>query len=54
MMAGNAVAVVEASAEARYEEQDPLGEPEWTMSAGWLAVVVALALGACVAVGLLA
>ena len=52
-MAGDAVAVIEASAEEPCEEQDPLSEHEWTMSAGWLAVVVALTLGACAAVGLL-
>lgn len=54
MMASDAMAVVEAAAEPRAEEWDPLAYPEWTMPARWLTLLVALSLGACVAVGLLA
>ena len=54
MMAGDAMAVVEASAETDGVEWDPLAHPEWTMPAGWLTLLVGLSLGACVAMGLLA
>ena len=53
MMAGDAMAVVEASVEAGTDEWDPLAYPEWTMPAGWVSLLVALSLGACVAAGLL-
>ena len=55
MMAGDAMAVVEAGAEPCGEACDPLlACPEWTMPAGWLTLLVALTLGACAAAGLLA
>ena len=57
MMAGDAMAVVEASREADpeagTEAWDPLVQPEWTMSAGWLALLVGMVLGTCIAAGAL-
>ncbi len=57
-MAGDAMAVVEASREADAEVHmeeawNPLAQPDWTMPAGWLALLVGAVLGACVAAGAL-
>ena len=54
MIASDTMAVLEAPAEAKVDVWNPLAGPDWTMPAGWVTLLVAVGLGACVAAGLLA
>ena len=54
MMASNTIAVLEARADATVDVWNPLAGPEWTMPAGWLTLLVAVCVGACVVAGLAA
>jgi len=53
-MAGDAMAVVEASRDECDQGWDMLAGPEWTMPVGWLCVLTGALLAACVAIGLTA
>ena len=52
MMAGDAMAVVEASREGCDSGWDPFAGPEWTMPVGWLTALTAALLATCVVIGL--